>query len=69
MKTACKGRFEDSEDIRKHAVAALNAIALVACLVQLPGRCEKCVADKGDDDFICIFSYRLSPGTVLFDLM
>jgi hypothetical protein len=73
MKTVLKGRrFQDIEYINKCVMTDLNAVALDAFddfFVQLLLKCKKFVADKGDYYFLNICSCRLSPETVLFDII
>jgi hypothetical protein len=47
----------------------LHWIPLMTFVVHLLLRCKKCIADKGDYTGMCICSCRLSPRTILFDLI
>jgi len=73
MKTVLKGRrSQDTKYINKHVIADLHAVALDAFddfFVHLLLRCKNCVVDEGDYTGMCICSCRLSPRTILFDLI
>jgi len=73
MKTVLKGRSsQDTVYISKDVIALFTCSCIDAFddfFVRLLLRCKTCVADKGDYTGMCICSCRLSPRTLLFDLI